>query len=293
MILLQLTCVALILMYVSVRLSTAEDRLGFLRRLGLLVVASWLAEDTCIHLYGFYAYSTGWSLFVDQLPLLVICIWPFVIHSAWDLCVWGLRGRADWRVVPLVGGLMVLADASLIEPISVETGLWWWTEPGLFEVPPIGILGWALFAALAIGVYEYNRQKGHGPLADLAVLVVAPIGTHLLLLAAWWGAFRWVNVEIPAWPVVAVAWVIAVGVAATMLRRRIYARIPLREMLLRIPAALFFFVLLALNGLDVPALVAYALAFAPPWCAATPWTARQRARVSDLALSGSGEAGSG
>jgi hypothetical protein len=37
-------------------------------------------------------------------------------------------------------------------------------------------------------------------------------------------------------------------------------------MLLRVPAAAFFFVLLALYGRTQPALVAWTLAFAPPYC---------------------------
>ena len=39
----------------------------------------------------------------------------------------------------------------------------------------------------------------------------------------------------------------------------------------RVPAAAFFFVLLALYGRREPALIAYALAFAPPYLALTRW----------------------
>jgi hypothetical protein len=42
-------------------------------------------------------------------------------------------------------------------------------------------------------------------------------------------------------------------------------------MWLRVPAAGFFFVLLALHGRSLAPLVAYALAFAPPYLAMTAW----------------------
>jgi hypothetical protein len=38
------------------------------------------------------------------------------------------------------------------------------------------------------------------------------------------------------------------------------------------PAAAFFFALLALHGRDLAPLVAYALAFAPPYMAMTAWS---------------------
>src|SRR5439155_24844517 len=112
-------------------------------RLALLVVASWIGEDSVIRVYGFYHYARGWALFVDQVPLAIVVIWPVVIDSAWGLarCL-----AAGARAQALLAAAFVLADASLIEPIAVRAGLWRWTEPGLFAVPPVGILGWALFA---------------------------------------------------------------------------------------------------------------------------------------------------
>ena len=56
------------------------------------------------------------------------------------------RGSRSSSRVALLGAAIVLADASLIEPIAVRAGLWRWTEPGLFAVPLVGIVGWAFFA---------------------------------------------------------------------------------------------------------------------------------------------------
>jgi hypothetical protein len=167
--------------------------------------------------------------------------------------------------------LFVFADASLIEPISVQAGLWHWNEPGLFAVPPIGILGWAFHAGWCITVFEANRRASRSPGANAAILVISPLGTHLLLLATWWIALRWVNVPIPPWPVVALAWVLAIVLATRAWRTGARKRIPPAEMWTRVPAALFFFVLLAIHGRALPELVVYAFAFAPPYIALTQW----------------------
>lgn len=258
--LLELACLAIVLLYVVVRGLRDPAPRDFLVRLALLMVASWLAEDTCIRAYGFYTYHPEWSLFVDRVPILIVVIWPVVIHTAWDLA----RALVTPARVPLVGALVVLADASLIEPIAVGSGLWVWHEPGLFAVPPIGIIGWALFTFLALRVFE--RARAPGP--RLAILLVAPLGTHVLLLALWWGALRWVSGDIAPWPFAIAAWALSLALAWRALVMRAGANIPRVELLLRMPAAGFFFVLLALHG-GAPSLVVYALAFAPPYLVLT------------------------
>ncbi|MFK7991886.1 MAG: carotenoid biosynthesis protein [Sandaracinaceae bacterium] len=260
MIALELSCVAIIALYVGVRARIDPSPKAFLGRLVLLMAASWIGENSVIHAYHFYAYSPRWSVFVDQVPLLVITIWPVVIHSAWDLAK-RLTDRPS-RVV-FVASALVLADASLIEPIAVKAGLWWWNEPGLFEVPPIGILGWALFAWGCFFVFEHRR------LHKAWTLPFAPALVHPLLLVCWWGFFRWLNDTVPPWPVVGVAWVLSLVLAGFALRSGAGKNIPRHELLLRVPAAGFFFVLLALHAREEPALMAYAFAFAPPYLVLT------------------------
>ncbi|MEZ4367527.1 MAG: carotenoid biosynthesis protein [Kofleriaceae bacterium] len=269
MIALELACVAIVGLYVATRLARADDRAAVLRRFALLAVASWLAEDTVIRAYDFYAYSPRWSVFVDRVPLMILVIWPVVIDSAAALAR-RLLGDSHPRI-PLLAAAFVLADASLIEPIAVRAGLWWWHEPGLFAVPPIGILGWAVFAVAAVAVFEANQRAGRRPVADAAALVIAPVFAHVVLVALWWACFRWINHTVPAWPAVAIAWLVLLAAAALAWRRRLRDRIPLIELLVRAPAAGFFFVLLALHGGGLPALVAYALAFAPPYLALMRW----------------------
>ncbi len=236
------------------------DPRGFLVRLGLLVIASWIAEDTSIRAYGFYAYDARWSLFVDKVPLAIALIWPVVIHSAWDLAR-HLSGKGQSKVV-WVGSALVLADASLIEPVSVASGLWRWTEPGLFNVPPIGILGWVFHAGLCMAVLE--RAKGR--VKQEALTLLTPFGTHALLLGGWWGCLRWMNAAVPPNVAIGVVWILSVVLTYASRRSSARHRVKLAEFLLRVPAATFFFVLLAIYGHSQPQLVAWTLAFVPPYC---------------------------
>ena len=214
---------------------------AILPRLVLYGATAWIAEDTVIHAYGFYEYSPRWSILVDRVPLTVLLIWPIVIISAQDLA-----GRwAPW---------VVLTDAALIEPIAVMSGYWAWTAPGLFGVPPIGIAGWAIFAAWAL----YLEQRFPHP----AVLMVgAPLLTHVSLLALWWGGLRWVSAPIPPLVGLTVALLVSLFLSFRASLRWWPAR---PTVLMRVPAAAFFFAALAMAAPRWE-LVAYALVFAPPY----------------------------
>lgn len=266
MVLLQIACLAIVASFLFLRARLEAQPLALLRRLFLLALAAWIGEDTCIRAYHFYEYSESWWLFLDRVPLLIVLIWPIVIQSARDLgtCLWPGRERPSPRRVALTVLGLVFADASLIEPIAVKSGLWRWTEPGLFTVPPIGILGWAYFAAIAVFLLETSAWR-HRPWLEALILPIAPIGTHLLLLASWWGLFRWINLPVPSWPVVVLAWAVSLSLASRAVRVEARRRVPPMLLWLRVPAALFFFILLALNGRDDLSLVLYAIAFAPPY----------------------------
>jgi hypothetical protein len=253
---LEMVCAAIVALYVVLRSRRAPGVRGLLTRLGWIAAAGWVGEDSVMRAYDFYKYSTSWHFFIDRTPLLIVLIWPVVIHSAWDLAGNLLKENRRW--VPLVGAALVLADASLIEPIAVRAGLWSWSEPGLFAVPPIGILGWAFFAWAVMTFFDRV-----GP----AIVVVAPAVAHALLLATWWGGLRWVNRAVPEWPPVALVWGLGLWLAAAAWRTSARARVPFVDMMARAPAAGFFFVLLALHGRGAPALQAWAIAFAPPYLA--------------------------
>lgn len=261
---LEFSCAAIVLVFLVVRARRHPNPQVFLRRMALMSVAGWISEDTVIRAYGFYYYSPKWSLIIDHVPLMIILIWPVVIHSAWDLAR-HLAGRGPRT--PWIAAGFVLADAWLIEPVAVKSGLWWWTEPGLFDVPPIGVLGWSIFAWFVVTLFERaEARQDHLP-TELGLLVVPAVGSHLVLVGAWWAAFRWLNGTVPDLAGVSAAWLLSLGFTAWALRSRARRKVPFVEMLLRAPGAGFFFVLLALHGGDRMTLVAYALGFAPPYSA--------------------------
>jgi carotenoid biosynthesis protein len=286
---LELVCLAIVATYVLARLARAGDaaaRHAFTVRFATLAVASFVGEDTVIRAYGFYAYATGWSARLDQVPLVIVLVWPVVIDSAASLARAVLGGgRAHAPRVALLGAAIVLADASLIEPIAVRAGLWRWIEPGLFAVPIVGIVGWAFFAWAAILVLERAPAA-----ARLAVVVLAPVATHVLVVASYWVLFRWIAGERSTGAATALVWgtsvVVSSMVARASARGRGLATVPLAELLLRLPGAAFFFVLLGMTssaprGFAAPdlrayatpvaggfALLVYAAAFAPPYLTA-------------------------
>lgn len=272
MLAIEILCLAIVAIYLVAARRRLADRAAYLRRFVLLAAASWVAEDSCIRLYGFYHYSEEWFPFVDQVPLLIVLIWPVVILSAAELARHLRGGESRPFALALTGGALVLGDASFIEPISVQAGLWRWTEPGLLGVPPIGLLGWGLFAAASLGVFAASDQtrRGRGA-ADLAAIAIAPLVTHGGLLGLWWGGLRWLSAPIPDAAAAAAAWAAALLLTALSLRARARERIPVGAMTSRIPAAVFFLALLAIHGRRSPWLVAYALAFNPPYLSLTNW----------------------
>ena len=263
MLLLQLTALALVAFYVLFRILDQAEPKQFLTRFALVAVACWVAEESCILLYKFYSYSPSWSLFLDQVPLLFVLIWPVIIHSAWDLASQLLH--PEHKFVPLAAGAIVCTDAALLEPVAVNAGLWSWNEPGIFHVPPIGILGWGYFTFCCTFAFQWatrpNRSKGWA----LLLLLVPVVGTHLLLLGTWWGALRWVNTSANTMIAVGAVWVLSLALVYTILRRGTGRRVERKALLLRLPAALFVFLLLVLNASGSSLLVVYALAFVPPY----------------------------
>jgi hypothetical protein len=225
----------------------------------IIGIASWIAEVSCIRLYGFYQYDAPWTFFVDVMPLMVVFIWPFVLLSAREV-LHRLRLSKLWAIF-----IMVLYDASLIEPIAVQAKLWSWNEPGLFDVPLIGILGWAYFAASVIVCLERIPRR-----LRVLTIIIAPLATHVLLLATWWGGLRWVlrgSIE----PSVAVAGAATISLVLGVLIRFRGERADLYVMAPRMAAAALFFVLLGLRGSDFLALVLYGASFALPYLLATRW----------------------
>jgi hypothetical protein len=259
----ELIIISIIAFYVVTLTLNRPDGGYFLLWIVLVSTAAWIAEETCIRLYAFYSYSQNWNIFLGHLPLMVIVVWPFIIHCAWDLAS-QLLGYGH-RLVPLTAGGIVLADAAFIETVSVRSGLWAWQEPGIFDVPLIAILGWACFAFLCAFLYEEGRRRNYRLWFSFLVLVLPTVGTHLFLLVSWWGVFRWINIPIKAELAAATAWTISIVLVFVFLRFRAGIHVEKKTLLLRLLAALYFFTLLVCNADGSVFFILFGVAFAPPY----------------------------
>lgn len=251
----ELASAGIIALFVIVRVR--REGFALAGRLAALALAAFIAEQSVISAYGFYGYTReAWLLMAGDVPVAVALTWAVVLESASDL----LRVREGSAArAALLGGLLVLSDAAFIEPIAVRAGLWAWTHAGPFDVPLIGILGWALFAAAALGVL----RAGWPPLPTLlGLLAGAPLVTHAGLLASWWSLLRWLPPPSDA-AATLVVWLVALGLAVPLLRRADAASAA--ALSLRLPAALLFAALLAAHG--TPLLGLYAAAFMAPYSA--------------------------
>lgn len=234
--------------------------------LTLMLAALW-GEDSCIRLYQFYQYSPDWHFILDKMPPMVALIWPFVILSDARVvqAVARAKGQAQHPLLPLAVGALVIYDASLMEVISVNVGLWSWNEPGIFEVPIIGILGWGYFAAAALWLRDRLT-----PRQCPWIILLAPTLTHLMLLATWWGGLRWILREpLPGEVVVGVFTLISLVLSTVIWRLKV--KVGAEIMGMRLLAASLFGFLLVANGWPEPILLLYVATFVPPYVLATHW----------------------
>lgn len=236
-----------------------------LRDVLVIAAGAFLGEEICIRLYGAYQYSPAWSLFVDRVPVAVLCIWPAVVLSARAVAARLAPGR-DPSGAALATGAIVLLDAALIEPVATQAGLWSWNLPGAFSVPPVAPFGWACYAfAAALVLARLERAKRSATLSLGAPFAVAALA-HALILAGWWSALRWLQVAIPERAAVAAAVFSGAGLFILALR---LPRLSWRDSAPRACASAVFAGLLVAR--PEPHLVAYAACLAVPWLAVLDW----------------------
>lgn len=255
-------CVVVILLTLGA-MGRARGLGPVLREYAALAVAGWIGEQTSIAAYRFYAYSPGFHLQVGYVPLLVPLIWPLVILSAREVVSSVWPGLSDARLLrPLAVALVVVVDASLVEVVAVAARLWSWAEPGHRSVPVIGILGWGYFVLGA----ELALMRGR----PLAALVLGPLTTHVLVLATWWGFFRWtMRGDLGLASSIGVGVLSMIALAIVVAARRRGDAMPLGTAAPRMIAASLFFTLLVTTAPRDPYLWAHVAAVALPYLAAT------------------------
>jgi 4-hydroxybenzoate polyprenyltransferase len=229
----------------------------FLAAYALIMLAAWLGEQSSISLYQFYHYSPSWELFIGDVPIAVILIWPMVIlttHHAMHRF-----GFSGWAAVGF-GALMVAFEATLIEVTCANAGLWHWEGRGLFGVPLIGILGWSAFAFGAFAALELVKCW------KLALLPAASFFTaHAALQILWRGGMKYISfTEIPASVLIAGMCVVCVGLSTLALAKRRKLNLALMEITPRFLAAQLMYYLLFASFPSMPLLI-FGLLFTPPY----------------------------
>lgn len=237
----------------------------FLKKFFACAVTAWIAEGSCITFYGFYTYSPAWHFYIANVPLVVILVWPAVIHSASVLSSSLLRPNS--RLTPLIAGCIVLTDAMLIEPISVNFNMWHWNQPGLFGVPLIGLMGWGGFACFAVGFFMPIDRLGQKWFKLPIRIAASVIGTHLFLLFSYWVFFKWMIFSISPTFSASAVWVISAILFSLFLFTSTGHRVELKTLVSRLPAALFFYILLFSQKDSPTPLIIYALALILPYIA--------------------------
>ncbi len=222
-----------------------------------LAVAAWIGEQSAISLYHYYSYDIGgWHVLIGDVPLAVVLIWPMLLLSTREL----LRrlGRRGGRAAFLGAGLTFL-EATFVEVVCVDAGLWRWEGAGILGVPIIGVVGWSAFALGAFLTLEAGRVF----LAPLA----APVALHLALPAVWHaGLSRVSSAALPNSAVLLGEGLVALVLGIGALRIRNRADIGMSEVLPRVAAAELILLLLPVAGASL-SVVAFAAVFSLPYLA--------------------------
>jgi hypothetical protein len=254
----QIIAFCIVIIYLLYWFVREHDARSFFMKFAVISAASWIAEETSIRMYHFYQYSPDWILFLGHVPVLVILIWPLVIHSGWELASQSMAKNR--RHVHLVAALIIWIDASLVETISVKAGFWSWNAVGVFGVPLIGIFGWLYFSILSILILRIERVRKVGIGKLFFILTSIVLGTHLLIVATWWLVFRWILFPIDEVFIAAMAWLISTSLVYFIQRRNLGIHMDGKALVIRVPPVVLFLTLY-LQGSPDTFHTAYASAF--------------------------------
>lgn len=242
----------------------AWPRLG--ARLLLMALALWLLEDIAARLLPLHNYGPGWGVMLDRVPLLVVLIWPVVILSAMEICAAIAPDRRAGHLA-LMTGLLVLADAAVIEPVAFQAGLWAYVESGPFGVPLAVLIGRGLFAGLCVWSLARAELGGGKVQEGIALIPVAVLGTGLGVLAVQRVGLGGFTEPWPEGWLVLTAFVLAFAATVWLAATGVGAQLGRGPLLGRLPGAILLAVLIVIYGRYRTPLVAWSCAFLPPWLA--------------------------
>lgn len=245
------------------RMACPKNRPGvFWGRILGIMVASWIMEESAIQIFSFYSYHNQWCFRLGNVPVLVVFTWPILICSAHELVL--QVSLSTPLFVPLWSALIVLSDALFIEPIAVHAGFWSWKHSGIFGVPLVGFAGWFFFAFFC-SLFLCNRNESDFGASDLLHLILIIVGTHTLLILSWQLVLERLVFQFSVFAIILIVWSFSVIISYGLLRKKTGSLIRGKTLLLRLPAAAFFWVFLFFNPNDLLFLLVYISAFTPPY----------------------------
>lgn len=258
MMIFQTIVLCIVIIYYLYWFSREHDRGSFFLKLTVISIASWIVEDTSIRIYHFYQYSPDWRFFIGQVPVIVVLVWPIVIHSGWELA-YQLMNKNRHRA-HLAAALIIWIDASLIETIAVKSGYWSWNAAGIWEVPLIGIFGWAFFAFLSINIIMPGKISKTDIIKNLFSIIVIVCGTHVMIVATWWLIFRWILFPVNMVSITVIAWFVSGLVIYFIHREKLGFNMDSKVLIIRVPPAVLFLIVYLNESPDIFH-TAYILAF--------------------------------
>jgi hypothetical protein len=212
--------------YLVLRLREPSTRQRTLIRLVSVAVAAALADDLAGWLFGVHQYSSDFTYFIHRSPWLFGPLCAIAIDAAWRLALC-FHDAANWRA-PVIASVIFLGDALVALPIATAADLVHWRLPGIFGVPPVALCAWCAFGAACFALWHYNDKATTTRRLwwDALVMPIPPALTLLVLLATWWGLWRWVSAPWNGLVVVLLAWWPAAAAAAWFLTVRLRDHVP-------------------------------------------------------------------
>lgn len=220
-----------------------------------LALAALVGELIALYAFQIHRYTEGWWR-LGPVPILAPLIWATLVTTAADLT----RGH------PLKTAGVICADLALLGPVGVQSGLWVWGRPGLFDFPLEASAAWAAFGGAWLAASRWGERRGWARWEALAVAcpvalagafsVGGGLGLILPLIQR--------PLIVPHPVAVAVTFALSLAVSWRVINRGVGGR---GAALARLPAMALIAALLLAYCADVPPLVICALACLPPYLA--------------------------
>lgn len=134
--------------------------------------------------FGPYYHTTLEGVKIGTVPLVVVCLWTFVIYAAWTMINLFLDGTpvqsnfsVSRNIFGAVTGAMVLTTFDLgADPFFVSNGWWVWFKGGVYAGVPIhNYVGWMALGIVTLLVHSFDLKQH-----EVLDLTIAPKWKQIL-----------------------------------------------------------------------------------------------------------------